>query len=583
MFRPQMVDTMYFKEEHSFHADLQLWPDYVMGKPMASWACQSRSPSMHAKYTWPSREVAELWADVKEHNHRILNSVGPSNDELLDMSSWEKTVSECCEGSLLVPFYSLSEIPTSRVRLVPWVPIWEQRGGDQGPTLRNIDDCAAGGQNDTCGLQQFHRPCNLTAWAATTRLLNERFPHNALEGYRSDFKGAYRQDTSDPDQADLFGVTTWDPIKQKVAIALALAQLFGSCNAALNFTRIPDWCCFCVAILFCIPMQNCVDDMHMLSQERSSVVSSGWLSWRAFANLCGWDIPDSKSPHPAGCFQALGGSTDLSPLPELPARLLLTEDRLQALLKELLMIKAARKLLPGLAGRINGKLQWTTSLIHGRFGVAMLGPFCRRQCEPGRAAYNKQLSYAVDWWLEVLPVAPPREIPFDIRDLPVAVSYSDRKGTAAGIGVAIWSPKLRSPEAGFMHIPECIRSLWSQRSNGSSAKYDIQDIEAVGPLVALETWPHILAGSLWMHWIDNNGALACLVNGCSSVESSDVIAGMTWSRIATLRIWPWFDQVNSASNPVDKLSRGDVSGSWQLVKLRFPTKELERRLQLLRQ
>ena len=34
---------------------------------------------------------------------------------------------------------------------------------------------------------------------------------------------------------------------------------------------------------------------------------------------------------------------------------------------------------------------------------------------------------------------------------------------------------------------------------------------------------------------------------------------------------PWFDRVDSKSNPVDKLSRGQVEGDWDLVPIAFPT------------
>ena len=37
---------------------------------------------------------------------------------------------------------------------------------------------------------------------------------------------------------------------------------------------------------------------------------------------------------------------------------------------------------------------------------------------------------------------------------------------------------------------------------------------------------------------------------------------------------PWFDRVDTKSNPVDGLSRGDLSGDWDLVTLVFPGPEL---------
>ena len=50
--------------------------------------------------------------------------------------------------------------------------------------------------------------------------------------------------------------------------------------------------------------------------------------------------------------------------------------------------------------------------------------------------------------------------------------------------------------------------------------------------------------------------------------------GLTWETIAMINACPWFDRVDTKSNPVDGLSRGDLSGDWDLVKLVFPGPEL---------
>ena len=75
---------------------------------------------------------------------------------------------------------------------------------------------------------------------------------------------------------------------------------------------------------------------------------------------------------------------------------------------------------------------------------------------------------------------------------------------------------------------------------------------------------------LWVHFIDNEGALAALVKGSSSVLSGDVMVGCTHELAARFGGIGWYDRVDSASNPVDKLSRGSMEGPWRLVTIRFP-------------
>ena len=100
---------------------------------------------------------------------------------------------------------------------------------------------------------------------------------------------------------------------------------------------------------------------------------------------------------------------------------------------------------------------------------------------------------------------------------------------------------------------------------------DIFEIEAVGPLVILEKFPELLRGCLWLHFVDNAAALSSLVNASSSVCQGDVIIGETWRRIQGLEVYPWFDRVDSSSNPVDGLSRGRLAGPWRVVsRLAFP-------------
>ncbi len=126
-----------------------------------------------------------------------------------------------------------------------------------------------------------------------------------------------------------------------------------------------------------------------------------------------------------------------------------------------------------------------------------------------------------------------------------------------------------------MDIPTDIREMWSMQKRISEDSYfDIQEIEGIGPLLVLSTWPDVVRNSLWLHFIDNNGALSCLIKGGSSVMGTDCVVGMTWRRITSLSTLPWFDRVDTKSNPVDGLSRKDLHGPWELVPLVFPGSSL---------
>jgi len=120
-----------------------------------------------------------------------------------------------------------------------------------------------------------------------------------------------------------------------------------------------------------------------------------------------------------------------------------------------------------------------------------------------------------------------------------------------------------------MIVPWMLRRLWALQSSKifkGSDQRDIFEIEAVGLLIAaLDMWPELFEGMLWLHLIDNAAAQASLTRGSSSVQSGDALVSLTWNRIVSLRCLPWFDRVESKANPVDGLSRGLMEGDWDTV------------------
>ena len=131
-------------------------------------------------------------------------------------------------------------------------------------------------------------------------------------------------------------------------------------------------------------------------------------------------------------------------------------------------------------------------------------------------------------------------------------------------------PQDSQPLAGYIRTPAEVRRLWSRQKEVSGEHFDILEIEALGPALVLSTWPHLLEGRLWLHFTDNENALAALVRGGTSVHSADCITAWCASRVAELGVWAWFDRVDTKSNPVDGLSRGNMDGPWKLQQIHFP-------------
>ena len=90
-------------------------------------------------------------------------------------------------------------------------------------------------------------------------------------------------------------------------------------------------------------------------------------------------------------------------------------------------------------------------------------------------------------------------------------------------------------------FPPSVLAAWST-STEIEPQCHINKIEAVVPAICLCTWPDLIRGSLWLHFIDNGGALAFLISGCSKNSSLSAVVDFIWAQIPVLRCWPWFER-----------------------------------------
>ena len=416
------------------------------------------------------------------------------------------------------------------------------------------------------GITATHCPADLDLVAALARVVAETFPLMPIAGFPSDFKSAYRQVPSDPAQALDFVIASWDVERDQQVFFLAVTQLFGSGNAPLNFTRFPDFCCRAIAALMAIPAVHCIDDVIVI--EVLELIGSAFSCWREFAEFCGWEVPDEKSPPPAQVFRALGAILDFRCYPKSPMLIRPASDRMDSLKALLGQVLEERRLAPALAGKLYGKLMFMSSQYFARLGRALLRAFSRRQHE-NIQVINNQIQAACKFWLAHMYTLRPREIPVSLAKMPMFVSYSDGEGEGAGVGIGMWCPCGRVV-GGYLKLPDEVRQTWT-RINTAGDHYDIFEIEAVGPALILHNWMHLFSpGALWVHYIDNDSALATLVKGSSSVLSGECITAFTHSKISEIGLWPWFDRVATDDNPVDKLSRGCMDGPWEFLPVVFP-------------
>ena len=398
-------------------------------------------------------------------------------------------------------------------------------------------------------------------------MAQELCPNDEIKQFASDFASAYKQVAGDPALAGLAVICQWSPKWRRPVFFVGRTQFFGGKSCPVNFARVPDYWCHVMASLGAMGMSHCVDDM--LVAERAATIRSGYSLWRGAVALAGWDVPDKKSPPPTSSSQILGVLSDLSQTPHNPPQIRVTEARVKKLQAQLNEVLQKEKLGSGLAGKLWGRLQFASTQAYGRTGRAMLRALNRRQHEGGRHGLNPQLKSCITWWIRHLPVLPARPVPINMEKRRVMISYSDGEGSYAQVGIALWAQGQKMARAGVVRIPDDLRTHWDSKRKGNR-KNDIYEVEAVGPLLVLANFGVDLVDCLWLHFVDNSGALSSLVRGGSSVESGDHITGLTWSHIVGVGCMPWFDRVDSASNPTDGLSRERLQGPWTLEPIQLP-------------
>ena len=85
-----------------------------------------------------------------------------------------------------------------------------------------------------------------------------------------------------------------------------------------------------------------------------------------------------------------------------------------------------------------------------------------------------------------------------------------------------------------------------------TARADINEVEAVGPVLAMHAWLELAAG-LWVHFVDNTSAECTLVKGASRVPTLNTLTRWVWEQARLRKLHLWVPRVPTKDNPADGL------------------------------
>ena len=407
----------------------------------------------------------------------MIESVRSSGDTHLDWASWEKTEQEIDRGYAEGP-YPLADYDLNYHCFTPRFPKWERK--DNGTwTARNISDYKRSRGNETVEMSEKYSPEDLNAAWVLTRALKDAYGDEQLGGYRADYQMAYRQDPSDPSQAHLTLEITWHPGRRQVVVIRVKGQSFGGKSTQLNYVRDPAAMCAIGRSWLALLVSHYSDDAWAI--EPLQIADQSYDLWVELNSLVGWRIDLPKSPRPEGTFKLLGAQLHLSAAQPFG---ICHPDRREALIETIKYHKRVQRISGPESATLRGRLGHERSMMWGRFGMAALRPFQERQETSTYNSLNPSIDAALEFWHHTLASDPGRPMPFDVGALELHVTISDGEGTGS-VGVGWWRPRNahHQPRVTRVDVPHEWRDHWKSLHK----TVDINEIEAVGPVLALET------------------------------------------------------------------------------------------------
>ena len=140
---------------------------------------------------------------------------------------------------------------------------------------------------------------------------------------------------------------------------------------------------------------------------------------------------------------------------------------------------------------------------------------------------NPSLRSCICFWKRVLREERGRPVPFDLGQKSLHVTFSDGEGTGS-VAVGWWQPRNNEfrPRVTQVELPTSWRQAWCN-VNDTTKQTDITEVEAIGPILALGTWPD-LADGMWVHFVDNEGAEGAAIKGSSKVLALNFSTPYIW-------------------------------------------------------
>ena len=506
----------------------------------------------------PSLE--EFEAGNAAHLEDILKWVKSSPNPGENKALYDQTIKDVEKGFAKGP-YSLEEIVErfgTRWRCFPRFAI-HQAHNDK---WRAIDDGKRSGHNDhTVAWVRVHT-CELAFVAAVVRKFMPSLPELQacaarmgieleFEGGTDDESSAYRWKVVRLGHRRYNVIAFWCKRANSVRFIVLLGSAFGAASAVINYNRGPEVTVTAARQLLAVSSSHFYDDLLTLGLSIEGGSGQTALSFIASeqGNVLDKDKHFSLSPDfiYVGCrVQAWG---------VFQGRKLLFEPkpgRAEKILHIIDEIEEKREFTAAAAASLLGKLGFLGGTLSGR--VLRGCEYTIQQYKAGlRTSWSAELEFAFAFVRAAATRLPPRAVEINPTIArPPLLLWSDAEFSGSsqmGFGWVISAADWKVPLAGWGFVPAELAAQFEER------KTQICMGEALAAISAPFTVPALFEGRDVLHFIDNQGALSCLINGVSRAPDVGAVACLYQLVMAKLECRSWAEYVESTANISDGPSR----------------------------
>ena len=436
------------------------------------------------------------------------------------------------------------------------------------PKYRCIDNHADNDNNDAAERRQKVPMASLSTLLLMVRSLFLAIPSSfrhspdwKVMGASEDLQAAYRQCPLLSSQVCIAITAVFHP-----GLGLRYHEMwgqpFGAGHAVPNFYRMAEWLARLVRRSLLIVSEHFFDDFWIV-EPKATIASAVW-AFNRLLSLLGFVVDPGKSQLPSSLWHALGVILDMKGLVSSSKMTVCPKPR-RLYNTALIIVQAINedRLTPTQAAKLFGKLDFLNTTFFGRVGRLGLALLKGRQyahCTDGRWHLGSRLREALLWCLELLLLAPPRELSVQSQSQRPCILYTDGSSDPGRspmhyVGAVLFDPLLPHPIYTHCSVPEEVVSAWLPSGQ------QIHLVELFGGPLALDTFAEHLRGRLFIQFVDNSAALGSLVKRYSPTSNMLHLVGDYWLRCASLRCFPYLDRVESKSNCSDEPSRPDLDNT----------------------